>query len=219
MCISVGTELVGRVHGSREGGQRAALRCSNKKIGRRLGDVYLYELRDRVRKLLRFGWSPVKSDVTPSSRECENEFRSLASFFPRRLYSRHNNGSSRGQGESSSRFSPSVEHNLTALCTDVPRASIEIPEFVHFVSLDVEQREVGVLKTWPWDKLKVGVWVVEETGREKGEIPLILKEKGYKHVPVKNQGVDGYYVNENVTYSEDLNEKPWRVHPEGSMGC
>jgi len=128
-------------------------------------------------------------------------------------------------------FTPKKDLQLSSagrnqtLCDKVPAAGqrLIIPSFINFVSLDVEGQERNLLSSWPWDKVKVGAWVIEMTGKEKPELSAIqslMQENGYKQVPVENPGVDTYFIHAKLTKYEDrLNKKEWRDHPEGSNGC
>lgn len=117
---------------------------------------------------------------------------------------------------------PGTKGDGTALCDRVPIGRLEIPSFINFVSLDIEGQERDVLRTFPFDDVRVGAWVIEEKRSGRGRDSLIdalLKEKGYQRVPVANSGVDAYYVHNSTKYSDDLNEKKKRMHPAGSHGC
>ena len=35
------------------------------------------------------------------------------------------------------------------------RGTVEVPKFIEFVSMDVEDNEYSTLVTWPWDDVKV----------------------------------------------------------------
>lgn len=116
----------------------------------------------------------------------------------------------------------STQNNLKANmkdCGGVPR-SIHVPDFINFVSLDIEYHGLDVLKSFPFDRVKVGAWVIEsefDAERDQAEENLLLKH-GYIRAPVKNPGVDKYYIQPRF-WHDSLAEKEFRKHPEGSSGC
>ena len=62
---------------------------------------------------------------------------------------------------------------------------------VDFISLDVEGGEMAVLSSFPFDRIKVTAWTIENnTGGT--EIPAFMREKGYRRVEAL--GVDDIYV-------------------------
>jgi len=109
-------------------------------------------------------------------------------------------------------------------CSGV-QGRVPIPEFIHFVSLDIEGNEAKILKTFPWHEFKVGAFIVEQTADQsrppevREETRQILKSQGYIQVDVTNAGVDEYFVLPEFFTNSSLREKEWRVHPEGSNGC
>jgi len=105
-------------------------------------------------------------------------------------------------------------------CTGVS-GHLKIPDFIHFVSLDIEGQELNILSTWPWGRVQVGVWVVEQTadgsrpGNQREETRKILRQHGYMQAPVENPGVDEYFVLPHL-WESSLQRKDWRIHPKGS---
>ena len=62
---------------------------------------------------------------------------------------------------------------------------------VDYVSLDVEGGEMAVLSSFPFDRIKVTAWTIENnTGST--DIPAFMRDKGYKRVEAL--GVDDVYV-------------------------
>lgn len=105
-------------------------------------------------------------------------------------------------------------------CKGVPDR-IQIPNFVNFISLDVEGQGTAVLSTFPFDRVKVGAWVIERDFKDEENNQKnhdLLAKWGYKLVQVENPGVDEYFVRPEF-WDESLGKKKWRVHPEGSDGC
>lgn len=101
---------------------------------------------------------------------------------------------------------------------------IAIPPFINFVSLDIEGAELSVLNGFPWHKIKVGAWVVENAvdgsrnAFKQGEVRRVLREHGYIAAPVQNPGVDEYFVLPQF-WDPALAKKEYRIHPPGSGGC
>jgi len=98
-----------------------------------------------------------------------------------------------------------------------------VPNFIHFVSLDIEGMEPRLLRTFPWKDVKVGVWIMEinapgRSKKDQNDARQILLSHGYTMAPVENLGVDEYYVLPEF-WHESLKNKPSRVHPAGSEGC
>ena len=100
-----------------------------------------------------------------------------------------------------------------------------IPSFVHFVSLDVEGLELLILESFPFDTVRVGVWVIEHNGEEekRAGIVALLDKHGYRRFDVENAGVDDFFADPQYMNAkeggEPLTKKPWRVHPHGTFGC
>lgn len=101
-------------------------------------------------------------------------------------------------------------------CKGVP-GSMLIPNFIHFISMDVEGQGLNVLKTFPFDKVKVGAWVIEQevSPKEQEAANEILTKNGYILVPVENSGVDKYWIQPQF-WEPSLVKKEWREHPQGS---
>jgi len=98
-----------------------------------------------------------------------------------------------------------------------------VPNFIHFASLDIEGMEPRLLRTFPWDTVKVAVWVMEinapgRSRQEQDEARNILTSRGYMKAPVQNPGVDEYWVLPEF-WDDSLKDKQMRVHPAGSEGC
>ena len=110
------------------------------------------------------------------------------------------------------------------VCTGVP-SGFAVPNFINFVSLDVEGGERAILRSFPFETVTVGVWVIEVRSAGDSvvrydhgvEIEEILTPHGYRMISVENAGVDAYYVHEGVRVVDV--RKDFREHPEGSNGC
>lgn len=93
------------------------------------------------------------------------------------------------------------------------------PSFIPLVSLDVEGHELEVLKSFQWDKVEVGAWIIENPV---SEIKKLLYKNEYKERYIMNRGVDGYFVKDKFwdpKFDDELREKKWREHPFFSFGC
>ena len=99
--------------------------------------------------------------------------------------------------------------------------------FIHFISLDVEGHELEVLQGFPWDKMEVGVWIIELGDGESGsssrlshqlEVLLLMRANGYAARSVQNRGVDMFFVKDKY-WDATLLVKGWREHAIGSWGC
>jgi len=105
-------------------------------------------------------------------------------------------------------------------CTGVS-GKLRIPQFIHFVSLDIEGQELNILSTWPWNRVQVGIWVIEQTddpsrpGNQREETRKVLQQHGYMKVPVENPGIDEYFALPHL-WESSLGKKDWRIHPKGS---
>ena len=57
-----------------------------------------------------------------------------------------------------------------------------LPSFINFVSMDVEGLEYDVLQSWPFDKVRVGAWIVEHNNEEpkRANVVSLLKAHGYE---------------------------------------
>ena len=87
--------------------------------------------------------------------------------------------------------------------------------------MDVEGKEADVLKTWPWESVEVGVFIIEnkrDDERKFARVRKIMAERGYLLTATDNVGVDDYFVQPRF-WAPALAKKEMRVHPAGSKGC
>ena len=61
---------------------------------------------------------------------------------------------------------------------------------VDFLSLDVEGGEVGILESFPFDRIDVDVWSIENNAQS-SEIPTLMRDNGYDLVEFA--GVDDIF--------------------------
>ena len=85
-----------------------------------------------------------------------------------------------------------VEFTTTTLADILERA--RAPQFIHFVSLDVEGAELEALKAFPFDRHQMGALAVEHNYEEpkRTEIEALMKSKGYRRSHTWQQ--DDFYV-------------------------
>ena len=62
-------------------------------------------------------------------------------------------------------------------------------ERVDYISLDVENNELPVLESFPFDRFEVDVWLIEMSKPE--EIKQLMRKRGYEHL--KAIGADGIF--------------------------
>lgn len=70
----------------------------------------------------------------------------------------------------------------------------KVPNIIDFISLDVEGAEMDILKAFPFDEYKVGIWVIETNNdkRKEEEMRALMKSNGYKLL--YHHKIDDYYV-------------------------
>lgn len=85
-----------------------------------------------------------------------------------------------------------VEFTTTTLEDILGRA--KAPNFIHYISLDIEGAELEALKAFPFFKYKVGAFTIEHNFEEpkRSEIKALLESQGYRRV--RSVGRDDYYM-------------------------
>jgi Methyltransferase FkbM domain len=67
------------------------------------------------------------------------------------------------------------------------------PNFIHYISLDIEGAELEALKAFPFSKYKVGAFTIEAFEEPKrSQIKALLESQGYRRVRSVKQ--DDYYI-------------------------
>jgi Methyltransferase FkbM domain len=103
-----------------------------------------------------------------------------------------------------------VEFTTTTLDDILARA--KAPDFIHYISLDIEGAELEALKAFPFSKYKVGAFTIEHNFEEpkRSQIKDLLESKGYRRVRTVAQ--DDYYtiypilrIGETITFSNPTN--------------
>ena len=81
-----------------------------------------------------------------------------------------------------------------ALHLDDILARAAAPQFIHFMSLDVEGAELEALRAFPFDRYRVGAWTIEHNREEpkRSQIVALLAQHGYLRVNEWHQ--DDFFV-------------------------
>jgi len=87
---------------------------------------------------------------------------------------------------------PIVEFTTVTLRDILERANA--PQFIHYVSLDIEGGEVNALKGFPFDKYRIGALTVEHNYHEpkRTDIRRLMESHGYGYVHTSDR--DDFYV-------------------------
>ena len=82
---------------------------------------------------------------------------------------------------------PLVQFTTVTLADILGRASA--PSFIHFMSLDIEGAELEVLRTFPFDRIRVGAFAIEHNWEEpkRSRIVTLLERHGYRRVHTYKQ--------------------------------
>ena len=97
-----------------------------------------------------------------------------------------------GAWNTTARQAPAVTFTTTTLDSILMRG--DAPPFVHFVSVDIEGAEYEALKAFPFDRVRVGAWVIEHNFEEpkRTDILRLLESRGYVRSHSFKQ--DDFYV-------------------------
>jgi Methyltransferase FkbM domain len=89
---------------------------------------------------------------------------------------------------------PTVEFTTVTL-RDVLE-NTKAPQFIHFLSLDIEGAELEALKAFPFDKYKIGAMAVEHNDEQpkRSDIEALMRRHGYRRVHSWEQ--DDFYMPE-----------------------
>ena len=89
---------------------------------------------------------------------------------------------------------PTVEFTTVTLRDVLERT--KAPQFIHFVSLDIEGAELDALKAFPFEKHTIGALAVEHNDEEpkRSEIEALMRSHGYRRVHSWFQ--DDFYIPE-----------------------
>jgi FkbM family methyltransferase len=97
-----------------------------------------------------------------------------------------------GAWNTKARQAPAVQFTTTTLDSILTRGNA--PPFVHFISLDIEGAEYEALKGFPFDRVRVGAWVIEHNNEEpkRSDLKRLLESHGYVRAQTFKQ--DDYYL-------------------------
>ena len=97
-----------------------------------------------------------------------------------------------GSWNTKAKAAPAVQFTTTTLESILMRGGA--PSFIHFISLDIEGAEFEALKAFPFDRVRVGAWVIEHNNEEpkRSNIKKLLESRGYVHSHTFKQ--DDFYI-------------------------
>lgn len=156
--------------------------------------------------LERRGWSGLCVDPFPvhmEGRSCRM-FRDAVFSTSGRLLRFHTAGGLGGFGNTLAGWNvraaraPVVELRTITLRDILDEAAA--PHFLHFVSLDIEGAEVEALHGFPFERHRVGAWVIEHNREQpkRNQIVALLAAHGYRRVHSWKQ--DDYFVPAHMSY-------------------
>jgi FkbM family methyltransferase len=90
--------------------------------------------------------------------------------------------------------------NVTTVTLDDILARAAAPRFIHFISLDIEGAELEALRSFPFDRYRVGAWTIEHNREEpkRSQIVALLARHGYRRVIEWHQ--DDFFVPFDADY-------------------
>ena len=97
-----------------------------------------------------------------------------------------------GQWNEKAARAPTV--NVTTVTLDDILTRAAAPRFIHFISLDVEGAELEALRSFTFDRYRVGAWTIEHNREEpkRSQIVALLAQHGYRRVIEWHQ--DDFFV-------------------------
>jgi FkbM family methyltransferase len=146
------------------------------------------------------GWSGVCVDPFPvhmEGRACKM-FREVVFSKPGIVMAFHTAGGLGGVADTlggwnkTAALAPTVNVTTVTLAHILARAGA--PEFIHFISLDIEGAELEALRAFPFDRYRVGAWTIEHNREEpkRSGIAALLAQHGYRRVNEWHQ--DDFFV-------------------------
>lgn len=93
---------------------------------------------------------------------------------------------------------PTVNVRTVTLADILSRAGA--PQFINFMSLDIEGAELEALRGFPFDRYRVGAWTIEHNREEpkRSQIVALLAQHGYRRVNEWHQ--DDFFVPVGTRY-------------------
>jgi FkbM family methyltransferase len=103
-----------------------------------------------------------------------------------------------GQWNKTAAGAPTV--SVTTVTLDDILARAKAPQFINYVSLDIEGAELEALRGFPFDRYRVGAWTIEHNREEpkRSQIVALLAEHGYRRVNEWRQ--DDFFVPVDARY-------------------
>ena len=97
-----------------------------------------------------------------------------------------------GSWNTTAKRAPAVQFTTTTLDNILTRGGA--PDFVHFISLDIEGAEFEALKGFPFDRVRVGAWTIEHNFEEpkRSNLKTLLESHGYVRTHTFKQ--DDFYA-------------------------
>jgi FkbM family methyltransferase len=152
------------------------------------------------RTLEKHGWSGVCVDPFPvhmEGRTCKM-FEEVVFSKPGLLMAFRTAGGLGGVDDTLAKWNhtaaraPTVKVRTVTLDDILARAGA--PQFIHFVSLDIEGAELEALRAFPFDRYRVGAWAIEHNREEpkRSQIVALLTQHGYQRVNEWHQ--DDFFV-------------------------
>jgi FkbM family methyltransferase len=152
------------------------------------------------------GWSGVCIDPFPvhmEGRTCKM-FEEVVFSKPGLLMAFHTAGGVGGVADTLGKWNekgaraPTV--NVRTVTLDDILARAGAPQFIHFVSLDIEGAELEALRAFPFDRYRVGAWTIEHNREEpkRSQIVTLLTQHGYRRVNEWHQ--DDFFVPVDARY-------------------
>ena len=152
------------------------------------------------------GWSGVCIDPFPihmEGRTCKM-FKEVVYSKPGLLMSFHTAGGLGGVGDTLGKWNTTAAHAPTVevrtVTLDDLLARAAAPQFIQYISLDIEGAELEALRGFPFDRYRVGAWTVEHNREEpkRSQIVALLAGHGYRRVHEWRQ--DDFFVPVDAPY-------------------
>ena len=140
------------------------------------------------RALEEHGWSGVCIDPFPiqmEGRTCKM-FKEVVFSKPGLLMEFHVAGGLGGVGDTLGKWNTTAANaptvSLRTVTLDDLLARAGAPQFIQYISLDIEGAELEALRGFPFDRYRVGAWTIEHNREEpkRSQIVSLLAEHGYR---------------------------------------
>jgi FkbM family methyltransferase len=152
------------------------------------------------------GWTGVCIDPFPvhmEGRTCKM-FKEVVFSKPGLMMAFHTAGGLGGIGDTLGAWNekamrePTVNVRTVTLADILSRAGA--PQFINFISLDIEGAELEALRGFPFDRYRVGAWTIEHNREEpkRSQIVALLARHGYRRVNEWHQ--DDFFIPVDTRY-------------------